>query len=809
MGEVLCELRGIRKSFGGVRALDGVDVEIEKGEIHALVGENGAGKSTLIRILCGVIQADAGEVRFDGRPERISSPRAARDLGVAAAHQDPRLFASRSAEENCFNQGGLPGRPLISWSRVRRESRAALAELEARFPGARTVRLLSASQRQMVALAGAFLARPRLVILDEPTATLSASESGKLFSILREMRGRGTSVIYVSHRLEEVLALADRITILRDGRLVRTVTASAMDSGSLVEAMVGRRIETLHPRPPEPAEGGEVLAVEDLADAQGVFRDVSFTVRRGEVLGIYGLVGAGRTEIGQALAGLRPARGRVTRRASVAYLPEDRIREGNLPGLSIRENLSIACLRSISRGPFPDRRRERALTASLREKFRIRAPDLEAEIGTLSGGNQQKALLARWMPDRPGILVLDEPTQGVDVGAKVEIHQIIDGLARDGVAVVLISSDLPEVRGMSHRLLVIREGRPAAVFDSAATPEEEIARAAFPRAGPDERGASKQVHSSFEGRLHRELALAAAIAVLLVATWLKAPGFLSAGSLWGSAANGASLAVAALGETLVIASGAIDISIGSILALSATAGVLAAGPAGSAPLAFAAAILLGAALGSINAAISFLGRLHPIITTMGTMGIFHGLFLHWKGGDWLILPDELRALATEGPLGVPVSVWGVGAVAAAISCFLRWTRAGRACLKVGDDPEAAQVHGLRVGLTRWIAFAILGGATGLAGVFHTARFGSVQNNTGEGFEIQAIAAAVLGGAHVAGGRGTVAGALLGSAFIALLQDARSVWGIEERWQLVIIGSLMLGTLALETLLGRLRLRRKR
>jgi rhamnose transport system ATP-binding protein len=804
-GNVLCELRGVRKAFGGVLALDGVDLELRAGEIHALVGENGAGKSTLIRILTGVLEPDRGEILFSGKPARLHGARSARRLGVAAAHQDPQLFAWRSAAENCFNQRGLPGGLLVSWTAAHDEARRALSALDGHFPPRLPVGLLSASRRQMVALAGALLARPTLLVLDEPTATLSGGEAEKLFGLLRALRSEGKCVLYVSHRLGEVLALADRVTVLRDGRVVRRAASSELDLGGLVEAMVGRRLETFYPRPPDPGPGPAALSVERLTDRRGAFQEVSFEARRGEILGLYGLVGAGRSELGQALSGLRPARGRVKSAGRVAYVPEDRLGEGNLTGLGLRENLAIGSLPALRRGPFIRSGRERALAASLSQKLSIRGPGLEAEIETFSGGNQQKALLARWLATDPEVLVLDEPTQGIDVGAKAEIHRLIAELAAAGKAVVLITSDLPEALGLSHRLAVLREGRIASIFTSREAEESEVGRAAFPleparRAGEAGRRAAGWLSRALG---QREAAILIAAAAIALATEIKSPGFISAASLRDIAANGAALALASIGETLVIASGAIDISIGSILALSGTAAALFARGGGGPLGALALAVLLGTALGSLNALVSLLGRLHPIITTLGTMGIYRGLFLLWTASEWISLPAPLLSLASEGPLGASWSSWGVGLAAAGVAVFLRWSRLGRACLVLGDNPRAARTHGMPVKRARFVVFAILGGLVGLAAVFHTARFGSVEASTGSGFELRAIAAAVLGGAHVAGGRGTVGGALLGALLIEILADARAVWGIHERWQLVTVGGLMLAALVLERALGRL------
>ena len=808
------------KSYGAVRALSAVSLEVRAGEIHGLVGENGAGKSTLIRILSGALEPDAGEVLFLGAPADLSSPRVAADLGIAVAHQEPDLFECRSVVENCFLQERLPGGLLISWGKARARARAALDRLAPGFPLERTAEELPPSGRRIVSLAGALQLHaesggPRLVILDEPTAALSMAESERLFAALRELRSRGGSAIIVSHRLREVLELADRVTVLRDGRIVLSEDPERIGQGALIEAMVGRKIEALYPRAPAPSDPAPLLLeVEALVDLEAdAFRDVTFTLRAGEVLGVYGLVGSGRSEMGQAVAGLRRSRGAVRASGSIVYLPEDRIREGSLHGLSVRENLSISALRALSLGPIVDSRRERELARSLSARLRIRAAGIEAEIGSLSGGNQQKALLGRSLAASPGILLLDEPTQGIDVGTKAEIHEEIEGLARGGMAILLISSDLPEALGISHRLAVFREGRIVEMLESRGAREEDVAAAALPLVTAEERreraARGEPRPSLARGMIgRREPALLLAILGIVAATGARSPDFLSLDSARGLAAGWAPLALASLGETVVIASGAIDISIGPMLAISAAAAAHTAAAGGGAAGGVAVAAVLGAGLAALNALLSRAGRIPPILTTLGTLWIFQGAFLLSTGGEWLTLPPALLGLASEGPLGIPTSALCAAGFAAAIALFLGWTRPGRACLEAGDDPRAAWLHGLPVGRARLAAFLILGAAVGLAGVFHTARYGQVQSNTGTGFEVLAISAAVIGGARVSGGRGTVSGALLGAALIALLQESRAAWGIEERWQLVAIGSLMLAALLVERGLARLSGRRE-
>jgi ABC-type sugar transport system ATPase subunit len=483
----LLVLRGIRKRFGGVTALDGVDLQLRAGEIHALLGANGAGKSTLINILGGIHQPDEGEIRLLGEPVRIASVTTADRFGIRLIHQELALAPNLSIAENLF-LGREPTRfGLLDRRRLVAEADRLRDELG--LPELGDVRTavgdLNVARRQLVEIARALAGHVRILILDEPTASLSESESEALFAKLRRLRGQGVGIIYISHRLEEISRLADRITVLRDGRSIGTQHATDLDLRQLITWMVGRELKEHYPRPPH-TPGEVVLSVRGLR-APGV-NDVSFDLRCGEVLGLAGLVGAGRTELTRVLAGLVPATGGTiaiggnpvrlrgpadARRAGVALVPEDRKRDGLVMTQTVGFNLALPWTRLWARGCMPDGRRRDAIIARAVKDFAIKASSADARIGTLSGGNQQKVVVSKWMEQPPKILILDEPTRGVDVGAREEIFELLGKLVSERMAVLLISSDLPEVMNLSHRLALYRDGRilrqgPAANF----TPEQ-------------------------------------------------------------------------------------------------------------------------------------------------------------------------------------------------------------------------------------------------------------------------------------------------------------------------------------------------
>jgi len=481
----LLSAASLSKSFPGVRALEGVDLELRPGEVHALLGENGAGKSTLIKILGGALVPDAGEARLEGQPLPLGDPLAVRRRGVSIVYQELTLVPELTAAENIF-LGRERGRPLLRRREMARAAQALLDGLGARIAPGAPVRALSLAQQQLVEIARALAGESKVIILDEPSATLSDPEVERLFAVLRGLRARGLGVVYISHRLEEIFAIADRVTVLRDGRRVASSPVADVDRAQLIRWMVGRDLREEFP-PRAPAPGDAVLEVRGLA-CPPRFTDVSFTVRRGEIVGLAGLVGAGRTSVALALFGALPGvRGEVrldgrpvrfaspadALRAGMGYVTEDRRRRGLFRVLSAGANITISFLRSLAPLGILSPGRERPAAAAAAKEFDVRAAaGLAQPAGTLSGGNQQKLLLARLLLRPRRLLVLDEPTRGIDVGAKAEIYGIMNRLTAQGLGILMISSELPEVLGMSDRVVVMHEGRTAGELSRAqATPE--------------------------------------------------------------------------------------------------------------------------------------------------------------------------------------------------------------------------------------------------------------------------------------------------------------------------------------------------
>jgi ABC-type sugar transport system ATPase subunit len=490
--EPVLQLEHVSKGFPGVKALSDVHFEVFPGEVHALLGENGAGKSTLIKITSGVYRPDAGTIRVQGQERNFANPREAQMAGIATIYQELSLYPELTVAENIF-MGHAPRTRFgaLDWGQMRERAHEILASLNIHdMDVGRKVGTMSVGNRQRVEIAKALSVNARVLIMDEPTAALTEADVERLFDIVRLLRDRGVGIIYISHRLQEVFELADRVTVLRDGQYVGTKDVADVTENDLITMMVGRTIDDLFPKLPA-SIGATVLEVRGLNRRPNT-RDVSFTLRAGEIVGLAGLVGSGRSEVAQTIFGFSPAEsGQIlldgkpvhirhpgdAMNHGIAYVPEDRGTQGLVRQMRVRENVSMAVLRQISTRSFIRRGEERSLAHTTVDKLRVRTYGIEQIVGRLSGGNQQKIVVGKWLAAAPRILIMDEPTRGIDVGAKAEIHRLMSELAQQGMAVLMISSELPEVLGMSDRILVMREGRIVAEYSRSEATQEKIAAA--------------------------------------------------------------------------------------------------------------------------------------------------------------------------------------------------------------------------------------------------------------------------------------------------------------------------------------------
>lgn len=491
MGEAsFLSMKGISKSFESTQALRSVDFSGEMGEVHAISGENGAGKSTLVKILSGALPKDSGEILLGGEQIELGTPLRARRLGIYAVYQEFSLVPHLTVAENIL-LGQMPStriKPIVDWKSAFRQANQILDSIG--FIGIdvrQHVRNLSVSHQQMVEIAKAVANRRRILILDEPSAVLSQEELTRLFALIRQLKQDKTLILYISHRLDEVFEIADRITVLKDGQLVGTVKPSESDQNQLIRMMVGRNLGEIFPVR-HPAGKETALEVKELS-SEGLFSDISFSMKRGEVLGMFGLVGSGRTQVARCIFGadpisagkvmldgklVNPKTPRKAVTAGIAMLTEDRKRDGLVMNCTIRDNASLASYSSVSRWGVINRRKQASRVQEKVQELDLRPPLLDRLASQLSGGNQQKLVLAKWLLTKARVLILDEPTRGVDVATKVEIYHIINDLARSGIGILLISSELPEILGMSDRALVMREGRIVGEFASKEATEEKL-----------------------------------------------------------------------------------------------------------------------------------------------------------------------------------------------------------------------------------------------------------------------------------------------------------------------------------------------
>ncbi|MBL0175488.1 MAG: sugar ABC transporter ATP-binding protein [Ignavibacteria bacterium] len=487
----MIEFRGISKSFGGVVALREVSVSVRRGECHAFMGENGAGKSTLGKILAGIHRPDAGTVVIDGRAVRFASPRDALRAGIGMVPQELAFYPDLTVAENvCV--GRYPRRAgfFLDRAAMDRRARTLLERIGSDIDPAARMRVLSTARQQLVQIASALGAGATILVFDEPTSSLSENESRRLRAVIADLKKKDVTILYISHRMEEVFELADRLSVLRDGALVLTTERGATTPDAIVRCMIGRALTASLAVAPTGAAGAELLRVVSLAPG-GSAQPVSFTLRAGEILGVAGLVGSGRSELVRALFGLdarasgsvvvggatlRPHSVRHAKRAGLALVPEDRRREGLALSLSCMHNFSVTSLHTLRRGGLLDRRRERARARAHFDALAIKAPSLDAPVEHLSGGNQQKVVLAKWLACAPRVLLVDEPTRGIDIGAKQAIHTLLSDLARQGLGIIIVSSELPELLALSHRVLVLREGAVVADVPTGAATQESLLR---------------------------------------------------------------------------------------------------------------------------------------------------------------------------------------------------------------------------------------------------------------------------------------------------------------------------------------------
>ena len=821
------EAARLSMSFPGVRALDGVDFSVRSGEVHALIGENGAGKSTLIRILSGELAGHGGELKLDGRVVRFESPRDALAAGIAVIPQELLLVDPLSAADNvCLGHEPVSRWRLVDRHAVAERAGGVLQTVECGDVLPVPVGALDMGRRQLVAIARALSLHARLIVMDEPTASLGAADVERLERLVAQLVREGVGIVYVSHRLDEVIRLADRVTVLRDGRKVASLARGHVTEPELIRLMVGREIE----RPllmPVRADAEELLSVDRISlrdpDRPSGYRlrNVSLSVRRGEIVGLAGLIGAGRSDLLRALAGAdeRRIEGRVAVKGRMALVPEDRAAQGILPHQSVAANITIAALGRVSRAGWIDRAREAESAGELIARTALKAASPDTAIATLSGGNQQKALLARCLFASPSVLLLDEPTRGIDLGAKAEIYKLILDLASRGFGIVLCSSELPEILSLCHRVVVFRDGESVATFDRDEATEERILAAASP-AGvsdpPASRGGAPSAPpapgSTRRLDLWRYASLAGLAAVVgLAVVFSPVRGgrivFLDLGNLTDILRQVAEKGILAAGMTPVIISGGIDLSVGAVLALAATlsALLLMHGGFGVVAAILASVLAAGALVGLLNGAIAAKWRIQPFIVTLATMSAARGVARYISGGAAVPMaygagaaPEQFRALAGTVAPYVPVPAVIFLAAMLFVHVLLSRTRSGRYIYAIGDNEAAARLSGVRVAAQKIGVYVLCATFAAIAGVIHCAQLEQGNPNDGVAYELDAIAAVVIGGTSLSGGVGTAGGTLVGTLIIGVINNSMGLNNIDANLQLILKGAVILGAVWLQS-----------
>ena len=815
--EVTVPLRvdGIVKSFPGVKALKGVSLECRPGEIQALVGENGAGKSTLMRILAGVYQPDAGTIEIDGRPVTLAGPRDAADRGIAMVYQDTRLVPELDTPQNIF-LGREPGGALLDYPKMRADAAALLARLGERLDLAERVGDKPLAERQIIELARALSSDARVLILDEPTSALTPREVERLFAILRDLRAAGTSIVFISHRLPEVFEISDRITVLKDGELVGTVETGQVDQDRIVTMMVGRDLALAYP--PRNDDPGAVLLSAEGLSAPDRFENVNLTVRAGEILGLGGIAGSGQQDIVRALFGLVPvAAGHISIggrrvpidgpgaaiRAGIVYLPSDRRGEGMFLPHSVSDNIVLPHVKDWSRLGILDRAREDEAVARQVAALRVKTPSVAQPVELLSGGNQQKVAFARWLLADPKVCIFDEPTQGVDVGTKLEIYTLIRQLADRGIAVIVVSSDVMELIGLSDRVEVVANGRIVDEMAGAEATEQRIVGAAVKASvratgnteSPRERRARPR--AGLAGRYGASLMLLAIIALACAYAALATPYFFTPRNFASLAIQIAPLVIVALGQFTVVVLGGIDLSTGPNISLATAIAsfLIATDSVTGIPAGIAIVLLAGLAVGCVNGILVEWLRLPDLVATLSTFSAVAGLALIVRPAPGGLVDPGFAGLVLTRLGYVPVAFIVAVAAVIAYEVLLLRGRLGMRLYSVGSSPDAAFVAGVATSRVRFLAYLFCGLMASIAGLIIASRIGSGDPQAGTNFTLLSVTAVVLGGTSVFGGRGTAVGVFLAACLLMVIQNAMNHLQVSAYWQYIFTGALTLAAVA--------------
>jgi monosaccharide-transporting ATPase len=886
-------MRGIDKRFDGVPALLAASLEVGRSEIHALIGQNGAGKSTMIKILTGYYSKDAGEILFDGAPFHVDSPKSAQRSGISTIYQEINLVSYRSVTENICLGRERKRFGFLDWRRMHQEAEEILARFNIHIDVRQPLSRYTTAIQQMVAIARAVSFQAKLVIMDEPTSSLDDQEVAILFGVIRQLKNSGVAVIFVSHKLDELYAVCERVTVMRDGRTVLVVPLTQVSKLKLVTTMIGRDLESpsaeqtafheiaaTHRRQKDKA----LLGVQNLSVGRRV-SDVSFDVHPGEIVGLAGLLGSGRTESVRTVFGAdQPDSGQIHYRgtsfaprnpadaidAGIGFCSEDRKLEGIVPDMSVRENLTLALLPRLARAGILNEEEQRKIVNEFIERIRIKCASPDQRVRELSGGNQQKVLLARWLCMNPKFLILDEPTRGIDVGAKEEIQALIGKLAADGLGVLMISSEIEEIVEGSDRVFVMREGRTVAELEGAAITEHAImaAMAETPGAsytdgesdrppdhpatalsdpGPtmgdhrsesvldaqaNERPMETPTTATISGTpkpatdqptiqradadissrkrdwlmLLRRHGTLLALLILVLYNLIFTPHFATWETLYVNLTQVCTIVIVGVGMTLVIGSGGIDLSVGSLMAIAgALAPIIFLGKLLPLPswlgvaLAFVIPVLAAGMLGWFNGWLITRFRIQPIVATLVLFIAGRGLAQVMTNGNLQAFREpSFQVIGLGHVFGIPVQSILMIILVVVAAWALRRTVFGRQLLAIGGNEEAARLSGVAVNRVKRAVYALSGICAGIAGLIVIAiNSSSDANLVGLGMELDAIAAVAVGGTPLLGGQAYLVGTLVGALIIQLVRYTLLANGVPDAAALIVKAAIIVGAVFLQ------------
>ncbi|MDQ6434359.1 ATP-binding cassette domain-containing protein [Mesorhizobium sp. LHD-90] len=815
------------KAFGGTIALKDASFELRSGEVLALLGENGAGKSTCVKLLAGVYSPTDGHVEVDGKAAAFHSPHDAQAAGISVMHQHPGLFPDLSVAENIYlghmprdRFGGIDNRAMLVGARK------VLATVGLDVPAETRLGTLRTSEQQLVEIARALSLDARVLIMDEPTAALSQREVERLFTVVADLRLHGVAMMFVGHRMDEIFRIADRIAVLRDGRLIGVKPKAELGRAAAISMMVGREVTDLYPERRH-AVGALVLEARGLSRAGG-FSDINLKLHAGEVLGLGGLVGSGRTEIARALFGIdQPDAGEIlidgrqvtftsardAMDARIAYVSEDRMGQSLVMDFSILDNAVLPVLDKAARAGLYGTDRAIDLVSDWLKRMKLRFSGYGQPVKELSGGNQQKVVLAKWLRTEPRVLILDEPTQGIDVGTKAEVHAMIADLAAQGMAIILISSEMPELIGMCDRIVVLREGHRTAEFARGEATQEKVLEAATKTAehadpaAREQRAAREEKKGPLDVLKRREFGLLAAMLAVAIPVTIINPRMVSAANLTAVSMDAALLVVAALAQMLVLITRNIDLSIAAVIGLSAymAASMVQTYPGLDIGVGLATACAVGGVAGLLNGLVVTGGRIPAIVVTLASMSIFRGFNSIWAAGDQVSADEVTQAWLDMTGLkivGVPLIVVIALVILCAGYVLLYRTAVGRELFATGSNPDGARLIGIPVDRRILMAFGMAGLLGGLCGALWASRYATIDARVALGFELTVIASAVVGGVAIRGGSGTLLGIVFGALTLLVIRNGLTLVRVDPLWLQGVYGVVILVAIGIDTLIVR-------